>query len=109
MFLAAYPLFCLVMVYSFVVRARLALGYWPYPHHPNPSDLGFSVHLQLMKFCSIMIPLVACATIALAVLGRRAWVYHRIWPVLTFLVFSVVLVIAVAIIDPRHLIQWLIG
>ena len=107
MFLAAYPLFWLALVYSFAIRARFALGHWPYIHNPNPKDLGFTFHLQLIWPCFKAIPLVAMVTVILAVIGRRACVYPRIWPALTFLVFSIVLVVAIAIIDPRHLIQWL--
>ncbi len=34
----------------FVLRARLALGYWPRPYHPDPKDLGFDLHYLLVFF-----------------------------------------------------------
>ena len=45
-----YRLLCLVPVgwaalfAAFVVRARLALGRWPYAYHPDPKALGFDLH-----------------------------------------------------------------
>jgi hypothetical protein len=29
---------------AFVVRARVALGRWPYAYHPDPKELGFGLH-----------------------------------------------------------------
>ena len=34
--------------YSFVGRARLALGRWPAPYRPDPKDLDFSSHHLLL-------------------------------------------------------------
>ena len=34
----------LFALYSYVVRARLALGAWPQPYRPDPKDLGFALH-----------------------------------------------------------------
>lgn len=34
----------LALVYSFVLRARLALGTWPLPYQPDPKALGFDLH-----------------------------------------------------------------
>jgi len=41
---ALIPVAGLVMLYSFAVRARLALGEWPLPYSPDPKDLGFAIH-----------------------------------------------------------------
>ncbi len=37
-----------VNFYGFVLRARLALGYWPAPYNPDPKELGFEVHSALV-------------------------------------------------------------
>ena len=42
--LSLVPVLWLVIVYGFVLRARLALGYWPSPYLPDPKDLGFNWH-----------------------------------------------------------------
>ena len=34
----------LALFYSFVLRARLALGTWPLPYQPDPKALGFDIH-----------------------------------------------------------------
>jgi hypothetical protein len=41
---AAGPFLWLLLFWAFVLRARLALGYWPAPYRPDPEDLGFLVH-----------------------------------------------------------------
>ena len=42
--LSLVPVLWLVILYGFVLRARLALGYWPSPYQPDPNDLGFNWH-----------------------------------------------------------------
>jgi hypothetical protein len=42
--LALVPAGWMAVFGSFVLRARLALGHWPTPYHPDPKDLGFDVH-----------------------------------------------------------------
>ena len=41
---ATSPFLWLALLYSFVLRARLHLGVWPYPYQPDPKSLGFDVH-----------------------------------------------------------------
>ena len=41
---ALVPVAGLVLLYSFAVRARLALGKWPLPYSPDPKNLGFAIH-----------------------------------------------------------------
>jgi hypothetical protein len=38
------PASYLILFYSFVLRAQLALGYWPQPYQPDPKDLDFGLH-----------------------------------------------------------------
>jgi len=67
--LASYPLLWLALFYCFVLRARLKLGYWPEPYHPDPKRLGFDLH-QLVLFWGIMaIPVVAFMAFGSALIG----------------------------------------
>ena len=34
----------LILFYSLVLRARLALGHWPQLYQPDPKDLDFGIH-----------------------------------------------------------------
>ncbi|MHC4470465.1 MAG: hypothetical protein ACYTDY_15065 [Planctomycetota bacterium] len=40
----AVPLVCIAFFYVYVVRARLALGFWPAPDYPDPMTLGYTFH-----------------------------------------------------------------
>jgi hypothetical protein len=104
--LAAYPLAWLSLLYLFVLRARLHLGHWPEPYHPDPKDLGFTVHHQAIWIGLMALPVVALATVALALVGRRKAGDRRIWPAVTFLVASIALVIFVARLDPGGFFNW---
>lgn len=104
--LAAYPIAWLSMLYLFVLRARFHLGHWPEPYHPDPKDLGFTVHQQAIWIGLMALPVVALATIALALVGRRVAVDRRIWPTVMFLVASIALVMVVARLDPGGFFNW---
>lgn len=106
MILAAYPVAWLSLLYLFVLRARLHLGHWPEPSHPDPKDLGFMVHHQAIWIGLMALPIVAVATIALALVGRRVAADRRIWPALTFLAASIALVMVVARLDPGSFFNW---
>lgn len=59
------PSICLVLFYSFVLRARLVLGRWPIPYQPDPKSLGFLFH-HLLNWLSF--PALYLSTIAMFVL-----------------------------------------
>ena len=66
-----------LLFYAFVGRARLALGYWPSPYHPDPKDLGFAIHhhaiLLLGLPSAVVSPAVLCIGLyAAAKLGASA-------------------------------------
>ena len=46
--LAAIPFLWMAAFWSFVLRARVAIGYWPAPYRPDPQDLGFDIHHFLL-------------------------------------------------------------
>jgi ABC-type dipeptide/oligopeptide/nickel transport system permease component len=104
--LAAYPLAWLAQLYLFVLRARLHLGHWPAPYQPDPKDLGFTFHHQAIWFGLMALPVVALAAIVLSIVGWHLAVYRRIWPVITLLASSVVLVVALGRLDPGDFFVW---
>ena len=40
----------------FVLRARLALGRWPFPYDPDPKDLGFFIHYYFLVLGFAWVP-----------------------------------------------------
>ncbi|MFT7463757.1 MAG: hypothetical protein ACI9EF_002104 [Pseudohongiellaceae bacterium] len=45
---ALIPAASLCAFYSYVLRARLALGAWPRPYRPDPKSLGFEIHHDIV-------------------------------------------------------------
>jgi hypothetical protein len=91
----ALPLTFPIALYSFALRARLALGYWPSPYHPDPKDLGFDIH-YLVVIGSIMVmllsPLVLLAVVAFRPLSfrERSYVQRVGMPFATLYVLMIV-------------------
>lgn len=51
------PLFYLLSYFTFIIRARIKIGYYPYYDHPDPKNLNFNLHLGLiwiLLFLSIL-------------------------------------------------------
>ncbi len=94
--------------YAFVVRARLALGYWPAPYHPDPKTLGFELHAALVAlgflFVSFGAPCLQLVVVALT--GR--WGVTRRDSVMGTLVFTMVFGGAFALtrLDPGAFGDW---
>ncbi len=66
------PVWWAIAFWSFVLRARVALGYWPYPYNPDPKDLGFPVHyMVLLLGMPVTFTAVAMALILTVVFYRR--------------------------------------
>ena len=55
--LATWPLGILALLYAYVVRARLAVGYWPHPYRPQSHRLGFDSHYMLLRPWILVAPL----------------------------------------------------
>ena len=56
------PTGTIALFYAFVVRAYLALGYWPSPYHPDPKDLAFDLHHLVV---SVSAPAVTASAVIL--------------------------------------------
>lgn len=104
--LAAYPLWWLAMFYLFVLRARWHLGYWPAPYHPDPKELGFTLHYSLVLLSSMaLLPVAAGAALLLAV-GKVRGALVRAWPPALLLLCSTTLLVLLVRVDPGRFLNW---
>jgi len=98
-----------LLFYSFVLRARVALGRWPYPYHPDPKDLGFSVHHAAVwiGFTLLYISPLAVAIFYYAAAELKASVRAR---TLALSVYAVVCVAGVYLVltDPGRFGEWFV-
>lgn len=82
---ALFPLGYLALFYSYVLRARLALGVWPRPYQPDPKDLGFDLHYLAVLLALpvwFISPILLLIWLLLWPRGRRK---ALLWPFLAFL------------------------
>ena len=70
------PWACLALFWSFVLRARLALGRWPTPCQPDPKDLGFDFH-HLLVTLSLPVAISMTVMAGVLVLVAIAWRWER--------------------------------
>ncbi len=107
--LAFVPFGWLSLFGVFVVRARLALGYWPTPYHPDPKQVGLDLHYTALV---LGMPAMFAAIACLGVLALASWRHRRERdgrPALALLVglVNLALTIAIARWDPHGLFTWL--
>ena len=96
----------LMLFYSFVLRARLALGIWPKPYQPDPKDLGFGVHYAAVLLGLPLWMVSPMAVLLLVALQPRLGRRKIVLPVLVFgLLYMVVWL--VLRMDPRSFGYWL--
>ncbi len=74
----------LALFYSFVLRARLALGYWPQPYQPDPKELGFGIHYMAALLGLPLWMVSPLAVLLLVILLPRSERRHAAAPVLVF-------------------------
>jgi Ca2+/Na+ antiporter len=99
--LAALPALWAVGFGAFLLRARWELGRWPLPAQPDPKDLGWDVHHLLLV---LGIPLMMAGVVILLAGAIRI----REWRLPATLGLStLVLLIAVARVDPGYAFTWL--
>lgn len=100
--LASIPLIWCAGIVLFAARARMALGYWPSPSHPDPKLLGFANHYGLLEigmFASVAaLPLLMVGG---ALSGRaersRAWgLFFAGWA----------LILALTFLPPVNFVMW---
>lgn len=106
---ALIPAAGLCMFYSFVLRARFALGVWPVPYRPDPKGLGFEMHHEAVRalleaaFVS-PIAFALCAVLhqALPSLRRR-----HVGRALVFFFAGYALLWLMLLVDPGSFWEWL--
>ena len=107
--LASAPVLWAVAFWAFVLRARIALGYWPDPYRPDPKDLAFPIHyIVLLLGMPLTFTAVAMALILTVVFYRRLR-HDRGRPVLAALVgvLGVVGLLIWGRTDPGRFLAWL--
>lgn len=104
--LAVYPLGWLGLFYSFVLRARGTLGFWPTPYRPDPTELGFTLHHLAIDLGMVVLPVAALSVLALVLLVPSSTNGRRNWSALALAVVSLGLAITLARLDPGHYFEW---
>lgn len=69
-----YPLLNLLLFYSFVLRATFALERLPQYNNPDPKDLGFDIHYNIVMESSNYLPY---SFIIVCLYGIICWVLKR--------------------------------
>jgi hypothetical protein len=103
---AAMPLCCYVFLYTFFIRARLALGYWPSPYKPDPKDLAFDVHHAIIWQLFTYVPLTAVAWLLLLPLWRQLTIPSRFTPRLLLFLLSWTIWWTLLLRDPGEIMEW---
>ena len=99
------PVGYLALFYSFVLRARLALGTWPQPYQPDPKALGFDVHyMTILLGLSLLLAVPILVVIPIA-FQPRAQRKRLVLPVLVFALLTLAAVLVLRI-DPGSFATW---
>ena len=104
---ASAPASWLLLFASYVLRARLALGRWPTPYHPDPHALGFHIHQALVVLAwplSLVLALVGFVTGWLPSRTSVPWRWAAALSILS--VASTAGLIAIARVNPGYLFAW---
>ncbi len=99
-----------LVFHAFVIRARLASGYWPYPYHPDPADLGFSVHHAVTWLGFILVAAVAPALCAVCFFAARELGTSRAIRIASVAVFAFTYLAGFLFLgeDPWHFGEWFV-
>lgn len=95
----------LILFYSFLLRARLALGTWPLPYQPDPKALGFDIHHAAVL---LALPLWMASPMAVLLLVALQPTFGRRKIALPVMVFGLLylLVWLVLRMDPGWFMVW---
>lgn len=97
--------FELVLFWSFVVRTRMLLGYWPKPYHPDPIVTGFSLHGSVVA----IVYLLAAGTVVLAPIWLLVISFFGRRPNVGWIVSTMVALSGLAFtvfVDPGQFVEW---
>ncbi|GEM_PF-1359483 len=106
---ALIPAASLCMFYSFVLRARFALGVWPVPYRPDPKNLGFELHHEavwLLLEAAFVSPIAfaLCAVVHQVVPPLRQ---RHIGRSLVFFFVGYAMLWLALLADPGSFVEWL--
>lgn len=104
--LAVYPVGWLGLFYSFVLRARGTLGFWPTPYRPDPKELGFTLHQLAIELGLVALPVSALGVLALVLLVPSSTHGRRNWSALIVAVVCLGLALTWAQLDPGRYFEW---
>ena len=102
------PLGALAAFYGFVLRARIALGTWPSPYHPDPKDLPFDLHAMTVWLGTFLLPIPSLlAYIVVALLLRPdSMIRPRARFAIVFYFASLVSWFMLLRTDPGRFVEW---
>jgi hypothetical protein len=104
--LAAFPIAFLVLFFTYVLRARLHLGYWPSYNHPDPKQLGWRVQHGLLWLGLLNFPYAAGLAVVLAIIGRVRTRDFPVWAIICTAVLGSAAVIVLGRMDPGGFMDW---
>ena len=96
--------------YAYVLRARLALGVWPIPYRPDPKDLEFSAHHNVVLLGGVA-TLMLTPFLAVVLIGAaKALRVPRGILARAALMFAVCYVgfVVLCYVDPGRFAEWMI-
>lgn len=102
---ALFPTLWLFIFLTFVLRARISLGHFPYPYNPDPKDLGFDLHAW-------MIYLVFLGSMATVVIFPLALRYVKQFGIRVRRIYSLIfaaswtLIVVLCVFDPGQFLTW---
>jgi hypothetical protein len=103
------PLAWLAGFYAFVLRARLALGYWPRPYMPDPKDLGFIAHHAVLAIGLTLLPALCLGALLLTGSLWRGGQHGRGALAGGIALLSFVLTALIVVVDPGAYISWFVA
>jgi hypothetical protein len=99
------PLLWVAVFVSFVLRAWFALGRLPYPYQPDPKDLGFDFHMQLVHFGFLATVASILIFLALMLIQRRqSGQFDQVS--LRIQLLGILVVGVIVFVDPGRFLEW---
>jgi hypothetical protein len=105
---AAFRMVWLVLLYVFVMRCRIHFGHWPSGADGMAKYIGFTFHHTLAAYTLLASPFIALAVLIASIVFRQKDSRFRIVRPLAILAGSVLLCVAVSMIDPGKFILWFV-
>lgn len=106
--MAIFPIAWLVLLYLFILRARLHFGHWPSASDGMAKYMGFPFHQSLTVYALLATPWVAVGVVIVAIVLRRRDSSIRVGPPIAILTASVLFSVALFATDPGRFILWFI-